>query len=301
MANATVMLIMLSIQARSPDVIDVARQYKWSTIAYIASIVAVAIATVLFTWMSNRLQEAVKAEAEAKTAAANAIAETAKRDAAVADAKAANALRDASVANKSAGEANDSAAKANERAQKLERDNIQLSTDLENATAEARARQAELAKEQAKLSAEQRRTAEAQRETAVAQLALKKHLEEVAERQKWRQLSDDQRRKLQELLKSQPKGSVIVVSSVADEEARNFANQLRPVLTEAGWNVTDGGFVSFGKTPNGLRLVFGREGSPGGPEAQVLFDALNSVFGADSRFDNALPETQIRLIVGTKP
>jgi hypothetical protein len=73
MATATVISIMSFIQANSSDAMDAAaRLNKWGTFIYVASIIVVAVATLLFTWTSNRLQDTVKADADAKIAAANA-------------------------------------------------------------------------------------------------------------------------------------------------------------------------------------------------------------------------------------
>jgi len=115
--TARIRIIIMALE--SPNMIDrLTAQNKYFFWAYLAFAVLTAAAG-WFVWRSgNKVQDAIRADAEAKIATANASGEQAKRDAAVADEK--------------AGKAYQSAGEANERAEQLEKE-----------AAEARTRQAE--------------------------------------------------------------------------------------------------------------------------------------------------------------
>src|SRR5437660_505105 len=102
------MMILASIQDSS-NVAGAANWYKWIFVLYIGALVITVVMSLWLGVAGGRLQGAIKKDAEAKIATANATGEQAKRDAA--------------VANERAGIANESAGKANERAEKLEKDN----------------------------------------------------------------------------------------------------------------------------------------------------------------------------------
>lgn len=243
------------------------------------------------------MQEAIKRAGEANT-------EEAKRGAEEARKQAANALKDAGLANEAAGKANDSAAKANERAEKLEGANIQLRTDLENATAESRAKQAELAREQTKLATEQRKTAEAQREAAVAQLALKKHLEEVAESTRHRHLTTKQRATLLGALKASPhKGTVEIGCPISNSEACAFAEEFRDVLRDAGWTVTGFGLLPLPGQVVGVILEM-KDAHKAPIRAVALAEALQSAGIEGPLTLVPIPSAEVdflSLVIGAKP
>lgn len=198
-------------------------------------------------------------------------------------------------------EAKKQAAIANERAQALEGQNIKLRTDLENATAESHAKQTELAYEQQKLAQEQQKTAEAQREAAQAQLALKKHLEEVAERQRPCHLTAQQRARFLELLNDKPQGSVEIRCSVGDPEAYNFALEIADALKAAGWQAEVNNRVIIVPTPVGLKLWV-RAAQTAPIHAIALLNILDAIdFPPIAEQNLELPEGTTVLIVGAKP
>ncbi|HXT21829.1 MAG TPA: hypothetical protein VN923_13845 [Thermoanaerobaculia bacterium] len=268
---------------------------NWIFGLYIASLVFAAVMTLLAWKAGNRLQDSIRADANARITEASATAATAKEHAAQADAKAA-------TANAEAARANDSAAAANERAQRLEHDNLHLRTDLEAATAESRAKQAELAREQTKLAAEQRKTAEAQRATAEAQLALKKYAEQVEERRKPRHLSGEQRTRFVSTLHSAPEKAAVNIIC-GDAEACAFAKQLSIALREADWQDVRGGdgdvqtvLKPIGHLPpaEGRRVYLTSASSPDGGLSAAGFD-----FSAEA--DPNLEVGLLGIIIGVKP
>ncbi len=281
----------------SPSAIEEAG--KWHTRVFIISIVwfiVAAIVTAVITYLlwraNNKQQDAVTADAIARIAESKALASKADENAAKANERAA-------IANVEAGRANEKAGLANGHAQKLEGDNLQLRKDLEAATTESRAKQAELAKEQIKLAEEQRKTAEAQHEAAMAQLALKKHLEEVAERQKPRNLTPEQRAKLLDILMAGAKGTYEIIYVAGDPESKNFANQLAAVLKDAGWTLERMDSMLSADPIIGLMIVAQNTKNL---RAAILQQALQQIrFPAAGELEQGRPEDYVRLVVGTKP
>jgi hypothetical protein len=151
--------------------------------------------------------------------------------------------------------------------------------DLATATAEAGAKQTELAKEQGKLAEEQRKTAEAQREAAEAQLALKKHLEEVAERTNPRHLTYEQIDFLVELFKANPKGQISVTCINGNKESCDLATEIAGALRVGGWEVSGPAdmvlFGPSGNTPTGLFITVQNRTPP--KRAGILQQALQRV------------------------
>lgn len=286
---AKMVSVIAMIQSVSP--IDKAATYQTRLFTmYIVFLVVSGLLAVLFTVFvyraGNGYQNALKADADARIAEA-------RRGAAEAQEKAGDALRDAGLAN-------ESASKANTQAQKLEQQNLQLRTDLESATAESRAKQAELTREQSRLAEEQRKTAEAQRKAAEAQLALKKHLEEVAERQKPRHLTSEQKSELVRLLRLIPKGPISFESIDGEPETYAFAAELSDAFIEAGWNASIMRINSIIPPPIGLHiLVRSRRAVPphGNPVARALM-AIGLELAP--REDPIVPEGEIILQVGSK-
>jgi hypothetical protein len=136
-----------------------------------------------------------------------------------------------------------------ERAEKLESANITLRADLENAQAESRNAESRLAQEQrktaeaqAELEGEQQKTAKAQEESAKAQLALKKYVSTVADRQRAREVD---KAKLLAMLEGKPKSSIVLLYNPNDSEAYWLSFMLftwlgkgNPDSPGAGWDVT---------------------------------------------------------------
>ena len=268
---------------------------QWQNVALGLTVIAftlaffIAATNAALTWKVNRVK---KEESRRKD-------EQLARDLKAKDLQIASADKQAAQANAAAGSANEKAALANERAEKLESDNLQLRRDLEAATAESRTKQADLAKEQIKLAEEQRKTAEAQREAAIAQLALKKHLEEVAERQKPRRLTLEQRAKLHELLKGGAKGTFELWYIAGDPESQNFADELIAVLKDAGWTLEKiDSMLSADPLSGHLIIVQNKQN----PRAATLQRALQEIgFPVAGQLEQTRPEGYMRLCVGTKP
>ena len=131
--------------------------------------------------------------------------------------------------NHEAGEARKKAGGADERSKNLESSNKQLAIDLETAKSDFSLKQSELAREQ-------RKTAKAQKEAAEAQLALRRHIEEVARRQEPRRLSEEA---LSQRLKGKPKTTVDLWYAPNDIEAYWFASQIYRALKGAEWTVSE--------------------------------------------------------------
>jgi len=224
----------------SPDPMDFSVAAGSQTRYFVMYVIALALGAIcaaFAAWFTVQLYRATNKYNDLVQTEAKVRIEEARRGAEEARMQAANALRDAGVANEAASKADESAAKANERAQNLERDNIQLRTDLEAATAESRTKQTELAMEQRKLAAEQRKTAEAQEQAAIAQLALRKHLEEVAARQADRTLSKGFRN-----VYEMARGDVwtaIIRYKAGDDEAFRFARQIAQSMRTSGWAINE--------------------------------------------------------------
>ena len=124
---------------------------------------------------------------------------------------------------------------ANERASQNEKDAAQLRTDLEKAKGETKAAEA-------KLEGEQQKTARAQKEAADAQLALKKYVEEVARRERPRQLDG---KKFVKSLQGKPQARIVLLYDPGNSEAWHFARDIYWWLGKgvgndkgAGWEVS---------------------------------------------------------------
>jgi hypothetical protein len=111
---------------------------------------------------------------------------------------------------------------------------------IEEAKADAQVQietaKAELTREQTKLAKEQEKTAQAQREAADAQLALRKHIEEVARRQAPRQLPVEKFAEvLRERLPEEVRLPIAILYQREDAEAYAFASQIASALSRAGF------------------------------------------------------------------
>jgi hypothetical protein len=286
-AIAKMVNIMAIIQSSPIDIAAKSeRNWLFLLIAWIViSALITGLLTALLYGKTGKYQEAVQSEANARISESNAEAKRAGES--------------AGLANERAGIANESAGKANERAEKLEGQNIELRKDLESATAESRAKQSELATQQTVLATEQRKTAEAQREAAIAQLALKKHLEEVAERQTPRILTAEQKHLIVAILSARPKGEVEMEYPVnSAPETLDFANQIRQLLIEAGWKADNPVAAVLAGTPKGLFVIVGVAQNP---PAAALQEAFRSAgIPLEGELDAGLGK-KILFLVGHKP
>ncbi len=295
------MVIAMSIIQSAPTNIE--RAATWQTyvfVGYVFLLLFTLVGTVLLYKAGNAYQEAVKADADAKSAASNAIAETAKKDAAEANAKAAQA-------DLGAAKANEGLAKSNEEIARLTKEAEALRAEAENAKANIVIAQADAAKATegaAKAGVEvanlQVVVANAETRRAEAERALL----EVQERLKDRHLTTEQRARLLELLKANPKGA-INVSCIAGSSAEpcNFADEIVAVLTEAGWQVdfTGRGMIMVGGTPVGVFIqVHNAAKAP--IRAEVLQKALGAIdVEAGGVVSETMQEGTVNLVVGAKP
>lgn len=187
-----------------------------------------------------------------------------------------------------------------EAGKKIEDARAEAGVKIEKAKADADAKAAELAKEQTKLAVEQGKTAKAQRLQAEAQLALKKHLEEVAERQRPR-LTADQRSQLVALLKEGPKGKILLQGVFNDPGALKLADDLEVVLKEAGWEVLDVGFVASTLVDVHLMIQV-RDTKHAPARAAHILKSLRAIgLSVGSESSAAIEEGGLVLIVGSKP
>ena len=219
----------------------------------------------------------------------------------------------------------------NGKASKSEQDAAQLRTDLERAKGETKAAEAKLEKEQGE-------TDHAQEEAAKAQLALKKYVTTVAERQRARGVD---RVKLLRMLEGKPKSSIVLLYNPNDSEAYWLADMLFMWLGKgngdaagAGWDVAPpkpippnagnrGGHppdappaMHFGGTFTGVGITFVVNETVLRQEIQIgssfqSFTAavMSSItprenpigYSFISEGDNAIPDGVIWVVVGPKP
>jgi hypothetical protein len=181
---------------------------------------------------------------------------------------------------------------------KAELDKYKLEAGEKIAAADASGRVAQA--EAAKANAE---TAKANERTAELKLALEK---EIAARQP-RTISPNQHAQLVAYLKTaEPKGNVVVVWKLFDEEAEKFGKQVLSVLVDAGFNAKAGdGPLSFGErgawivvrdlaklssTPNSVGAI------------QHAFQvALNILFDGTQRKDPFPDLGEVVVAIGAKP
>jgi len=179
--------------------------------------------------------------------------------------------------------------------QKIEEAKAQAQKDV----AAARLRQDEIALE---LRNKAKELADAQRQAAEAQLALKKHLEEVAARQADRHLSTEQRSRLIEILTANLKGEINVTCIGGHPEPCNFARELVDALTKSGWTIKNfsEGVIFVGGSPAGLIMqVHDSEKVP--VRATVLQEAFKQVgILAPGEVIPGLGEDTVSLVVGSK-
>jgi hypothetical protein len=289
--TAKVISVMATIQS-NPSSIELAdrAQNKLFVVSVIFGVLA-AMAGAMIAWRlwgaSNRYQEAVKADADARIAEA-------RNGAAQANVQAAKADERAGEANKEAGRANERAGELELQAQKLVKENLALRSgvaDLEKAAADARSKQAE------------------------AEL----HLKQLAERQqrqespRWMYLSP-----LRALLKGKPTGVAEVLYPKEDDEAASFAFRLAWLMDLAGWKIarrvpisasltllqysgendSDGALIKRVGGQRGISLVINtHEGSAYEP----LINALRTCgFSVKEGNFPGFPDGLIRIVVGPK-
>lgn len=288
MPMANMVNAMLTIQSNSSPVDIAAKAQTNLFVLYVAVLVVggllTAFLTVLVWRASNRYQDAVKADADAR------IAEATER--------AAQANERAASANVEAAKANESAGQANERAQTLERDNLVLRDDVNKAAAQVATLQKDAADARA---AQQRVETELARQREKAANA-ERALLELQERIKPRHLTAKQQSELHKLLSAtDSKGAVEIRCSIGDPEAYDFALDIANVLNAAGWQAIINNRVIMIPTPVGLKMwAHSEQTAP--IHAVALLNILNSIgLRPQVELNPELPEGQLVLIVGAKP
>lgn len=208
----------LSANQSSPSSIELAdrAQKRLFVVSVIFGVLAALVAALL-AWLvwraSNKYQDTVKADADARIAEAQV--------------KAADALKDAGTAN--------------ETAQRLEGDNLTLRgqvATLETQAADAKKDVAGLQKAAADAKAAQQRVetnlAKQQERAAIAERALL----ELQERIKPRRLTAEQATSFVMTLKTLPNGIIdFGYTAGGADEGFSFARQVQPLFKEAGWTV----------------------------------------------------------------
>lgn len=241
-----------------------ATSHKWVFIAYIGSGFLLAVMTWIYSRSGDRVQDAIRKDADVRIA-----------------------------------EAKSEGAKANERADKLENENLVLKgqvaglqTDASNAKAAQQKVEIELTKQGTELSKQKELTAKAE-----------KDLFELRERMQPRRISAAQRARLVSILSHAPKGKVFLICVLGDREGKTFANDINEVMKAAGWPGDDDlkQQIFSGGGPVGIAIIV-RDAKTAPAYAGALQQAFFSVGIPLAGVENPeLEEGRINLIVGAKP
>ncbi len=160
---------------------------------------------------------------------------------------------------------------------------------------EARAKQAELEKQNLGLRTD---LAKVQVEAANAQRTLL----EVQERIKPRQITEEQKARIVNLLRAFPKGTVSVECADGDPESYSFAKQITDMLRSVPFDVT-GPKSILGQGGRPMPLCISVRDNKHAPKwAGPLQRALGEIgFTTDGRESSAVPEDAAVIFVGAKP
>jgi hypothetical protein len=210
-----------------------------------------------------------------------------------------NKLQDAIRANSDARieEAKAEGAKANERALKLENENLKLSgqvagleTAASNAIAAQQKVEIELTKQSTELARQKELTAKAEKE-----------LFELKERIQPRRISPAQKARLVAILSHFPKGKVSINCTANDGEAYDFAKDILAVLEESGWPTEGINQGLYSNNPRGIAIVV-KDSKSAPPYAGALQQAFFAVgiplAGAENPHTE---EGAVLVVVGRKP
>ena len=135
------------------------------------------------------------------------------------------------------------------------------------------------------------------------QTATKEEVTAVREQQEPRALNTQQRAKVLEILRAEPKGTISVLgAAMGDGEALTFATELRQLLQSAGWGV-EAFAANWASTwnPVGVILIVRTQ-----EEAPAYAGTLQRAFRAaditaEEMLDAKIQVGSLRLIVGHKP
>jgi hypothetical protein len=270
--------------------------HRWIAIAYIGSLLLAALFSYLLWSSGNRVQDALRAESEARIADA--------------DAKIAKVKADGEAAIR---EADEKILRSGEKIADLNRQSEAHKAEAESARREiatgkaeaARANEAaarangEAAKANERAGALELETAQQREKAAIAEKALL----ELQQRVQDRHLTAEQRQALRDLLTTRPKGEITLFCVGGDPEPCAFAGELAEVLRASGWTVLFGesehGLLFLGGSPKGIFL---RVHSGNTPRAVALQEALKAV-GIDAlgELRTDAPDDWVNLLVGYKP
>jgi hypothetical protein len=270
--------------------------HRWIAIAYIGSLLLAALFSYLLWSSGNKVQDALRAESDARIADA--------------DAKIAKVKADGEAANR---EADEKILKSGEKIADLNRQSEEHKAEAESARREIAAGKAEAARaneEAARANGEAAKaneragaleleTAKQREKAANAELALL----ELQRRVQDRHLTVEQREKLALSLARDPKGTISVVCVGGTPEPCVFAAEIAGLLQVAGWTVdfsgSNRGVVFVGGSPAGLLLQVQAAFMPRGAALQQALRAVG--LDVQGRLVPEAPEDSIELIVGSKP
>jgi hypothetical protein len=242
--------------------------HRWIAVGYIGSLLLAALFSYLLWVSGNKVQDALRADADAQI-------EQIKSDS----------------------EAN--AREASERIAALNRQAEELRLEAETARKEIGAAKAEAAKANERTGTLELETAQQREKAAVAERSLL----ELQQRVQDRHLTAGQRMALTDGLTHGPKGEITIMCVGGNPEPCVFAEELAEVLRRSGWTVVFGepehGVMFVGISPKG---VFLRAHSATLPRAAVLQQALKAVgIEATGEVRSDTPEDWVNLLVGYKP
>lgn len=257
---------MFTLQSTLSPIDAAARNQTRVFVLYIVVVVIGALLTAgLTVWLwsaTNRYQEAVKGDADAR----------------IEEAKA-------------------GAAKASETAKRLEHDNLVLRNDLNTEIGKVAGLQKDAADAKAAQQKVETDLAKQQEKTANAERALL----ELQRRIEPRRISTEQRKRLVEMLSIGPKGAVTIACVLGDAEGCSFAQQIADVVNASGWPHTGVDQAVYTGNPVGFGIIV-RNAITAPPHAAVLQRAFFSVgiplAGAERPEQ---PEGTVEILVGNKP
>jgi hypothetical protein len=135
-----------------------------------------------------------------------------------------------------------------------------------------------------------------------AEVALRKRLDEEAERQRPRSLTSEQRMLFMKMLSSAPKAEVEIESPADDKEAAGFAGEIAKLFNQSGWKIS--AFVRAqypnGVNPRGIEIgVLAESQRQSANAIKQAFEAVG--FSVKTSFSQNTPPPPMRIVIGSKP
>ena len=240
--------------------------HRLVALGYIASLLAVALLSWLLWTSGNKVQDAVRADADDKLVRVKIDGENAQRE-------------------------------SDEKIAALNRQSEGLKLEAESLKREIATGQAEAARANERASALELETARQRQRAAEAE----RKLLELQERQKPRHLAPGQKQRLSQLAPELAGATIDIVCG--DPEACAFAQEISSVLRAAGVTVTggDGAVVTILVPFFGIEIMQ-RNSGPARPATMALLNAFEE-FSPKPVWDTgqSLPETSVRILIGIKP